>query len=96
MANFTARGSNWRLEWSSDEPHLSGDPDKVIEVQRLLFESDGFMVTPTGPFVVADIRKPEAVVLAIRQLYPNADFSGEPNLTNLYDLDVPTDGDVVF
>lgn len=56
------------LSWRPEPPYLSGDPGLVALLRaRLAFDSR-MAVTPTGPFIEADISDPRAVLAALAEL----------------------------
>ncbi len=96
MDTWTASGSDWEIEWTRYEPHLRGTPEIVIEVQRYVFASEELAVTPTGPWIKADLSDPMAVVVAISSLYSDVAFVNAPNPVTLWIDDVPEGDDVAF
>jgi len=65
---WRADGEGWELLWSPDEPHLSGTEKVLTSVRKWLAEEHwrgSVAVTPTGPFVPADVGEPLAVLSAL-------------------------------
>jgi hypothetical protein len=81
--DWSAHGDSWTLLWRNAAPHLSGTDTVRRSVIRWLGESDGVVaVTPTGPFVRADVGEPLAVLSALFVLrwrgLGDFTFSGDP------------------
>lgn len=56
------------LSWRPEPPYISGDEGLVAFLSaRLAFDSR-IAVTPTGPFIEADVSDPRAVLAALAEL----------------------------
>lgn len=56
------------LSWKPEPPYISGDPGLVaLLTTRLAFDAR-IAVTPTGPFIEADVADPRAVLAALAEL----------------------------
>lgn len=56
------------LSWRPEPPYISGDEGLVaLLTARLAFDSR-IAVTPTGPFIEADVSDPRAVLAALAEL----------------------------
>lgn len=56
------------ISWRPEPPYLTGDPDLVaLLTARLAFDAR-IAVSPTGPFIEADISDPRAVLAALAEL----------------------------
>lgn len=84
---WTATGDDWSLSWSPTAPHhLTGDSEVVGAVTAHLAERGELAVTPTGPFVPADLAEPLAVLGALVSLGYSFGVSGDfPRLPSVPD-----------
>lgn len=89
FSKFSATVDGSTLNWSPNEPCLSGDESMARKVQKLLDSTTLINLAAGGPSVVAISADASAVYVALNQIYghENISYENEPNIDPLIGLE---------